>query len=949
MRNRTAKPVRTEKKLRATLGLVVLVAITVFLALLALAKSPGLVDPTALDHAQLARQVADGQGFSTALLRPLSLGLFPHAQPHPDLVNPPLHSLLLAVAYTLTEPSGKMAVGLGVGLWLLSVWMVFWAARYWWDTKVAVFATLFYASGVGALMAAAAALPHSLMMVLVFGAFWAIFPKSGRLREGETSVATWRIGLAGALCGAAILTDYRLLPLALVVGGQISLTQPRRAIATGLFAVGLILVLVPWLIRNLSMQGNSAFGLYWYGLLENTSQFPGESIWRTMVEPPNPILYLMLHPVELLSKVGGGLSRYRAAGLTMLEPVMVVLFVVALFGAPAGGHRKRLAWVVLTSLGFSVGLACLLPTDPHFLIVWSPLLACVAAAQLVAWAQTNLGSFSIRLGKGQPVLITLAPAAVRLLVSTGLVGFVAFPLVIYFGQLRPVDDRAIQEAAQAVNKRIPVGGVVLTDRPALMAWYLNRPSLWLCQHEADLARLEEVVGKIQGVYISPALGMLSPPERGDWWLWVATPRGIYRGLAIMPDSPFPGLLRLPSDGKSVAAEELQWLTDLQEAARKNPDSAEAQARLAGGYAAQGRLREAHHAFQEASRRDPFYVDAQVGTWQTMAQLTQPDGTLRLSQLLSKMPAQDPHAKTLLEQAAGHFQQAAAQQPGDPWLLLNLIVCRSRLGQWEELQQDYARLAIFLPKSFPPRLLLANLYLQQGAWEQAATECKQLVQEYPEAPTAHQLAAQVWLAQGKLENALTELTTTIQLRPQWVSAHLQAGQICQRLKRDAAAVEHLKSALQLAPQQVNVKLALADIYIGQEKTAEAISLYSQILATDPKQLVALNNFVELLTKTGRATEALPLARKAVNLYPQNSNIRDTAGWAAFQAGNLDEALFHLRESIRLASNHGLTHYHLGQVLLSQQHPAEALDSFRRALQCDLPEEEKKTARKLIVSN
>ena len=947
MRKRTAKPLQTENQLRTIFGLAALITITVFLALLALAKSSGVLEVPALDHAQLARQVAEGQGFSTALLRPLSLELFPHAQPHPDLVNPPLHSLLLAVVYILTEPSGKMAVGLGVGLWLLSVWMVFGAARYWWDTKVAVFAALFYITGVGALTAAMAALPHPLMTVLVCGAFWAVFPKSVNLREGDASVAVWRVGLAGALCGAAILTDYRLLPLALVLGVHVFWTQPRRATATGLFATGLVLALVPWVIRNLSLPGNPVFGLYWYGLLENTSQFPGESIWRTMAEPPNPFLYLVLHPVELLSKASEGLSRYRAAGLTAMEPLVAVLFAVALFGAPAGSHRKRLAWVTLASVGLSVGLACLLPADARLLSVWLPLLACVAAAQLVAWAGTNLESFPIRFGKGQPVLIMLVPAVVRLLVYIGVVGVVSFPLVMYFGQLRSVGDRAIQAAAQVVGKRITAGGVVLTDRPALTAWYLNRPSLWLCQKESDLARLEELAGKIHGVYISPALGMLSPPERGDWWHWVATSRGVYRGLSVLSDSPFPGLWRLPADDKTAPITEPAWLANLQQVARDNPDSAEAQAQLAGGYAAAGRLQEEYQAFQEAGRRDPFFLEAQIGMWQTMAQLTQPDGTLRLAQLIAKTPAQDPHAKPLLEQAVAHFQQAAAQQPGDPWLLFNLIVCRSRLGQWDE--EDYARLAGFLPKAFPPRLLLASLYLQQRALEQAATECTRLVRDYPDVPTVHQLAAQVWLAQEKFEDALTELTATIRLRPQWASAQLQAGEVCQRLHRDAAAVEHLKIALKLAPQQVDVKLVLAGIYVSQEKTSEAIGLYSQILATDPKQPIALNNYVELLTRTGRAVEAQPLARKAVSLYPQNSFIRDTAGWAAFHAGQIDDALLHLHEAIRLAPQHGITYYHLGKILLAQNRTTEGLAAFRQALQCGLLDPAKKEVEKLIARN
>ena len=89
-------------------------------------------------------------------------------------------------------------------------------------------------------------------------------------------------------------------------------------------------------------------------------------------------------------------------------------------------------------------------------------------------------------------------------------------------------------------------------------------------------------------------------------------------------------------------------------------------------------------------------------------------------------------------------------------------------------------------------------------------------------------------------------------------------------------------------------------------------------------------------------ALPIARQAVSLYPQNPYIRDTAGWTSFLADNRDEAMLHLREAVRLAPQQGASHYHLAKLLLAQQHREEAEGGLRRALECGLPDEEKREA-------
>ena len=967
MNQTLSNTVRSEQRIQSIFSLLAVVVLPPFLALVLLAKLSMVADPTVLDQAQLAQHIAAGQGFVTQVLRPLSVALQPAAgphldlvnastlvlvtntvnstaaQPHSDLVNAPAYPVLLAAVDCLAGAGDLIPPAVGIGLWLVTVWLVYWMCRVWWNGRVGGLAAVLYAASSGAMNAAVGGRPEPLLGLFVLGATWAAWPKAGVGAGEKTPLAAWRLALAGLLCGGAVLTDYLLLPLALVLGVFLALTNARRARAIVWFVAGLSIVLGPWFARNLLVGGGGLFGLYWSGLLTNTGRFPGETVWQSYVAPPSPVGYLLVHPVELVRKIMTGLLLYRSAGITVLEPVGLFLFGVVLFGAPAGCLRKRLAFLIAASLGLSVFLSCVRQPDPRLLLAWLPLIAVVGAAQLVAWAEANLTAVKINSWR----IVTVTAPARQMLAYAAIALLVAVPPLVNLICVRSVDKSRVRLAMEKVRRQLPATGVVLTDSPAEVAFWLNRPALWLPQREEDLTPCEARSGEIiTAIYISPRLAGLGQGEFFDWWAWPANSRGVYRGLVAAANSPLPGVLRLLPVSPQPAAE-ADELARSQAAVRENPQSAEAHAQLANYFAAAGRLREAFQAFQTTIQLDEFNLDAWLGLWQTQAQLNQPDGTLRLAQLVAQAPAQDPRTKPLLEQAVIHFAQSIAQQPNSPWLLLNLLECRARLGQWEQLQADYASLTAILPNGFPPRLLLANLYLQQGALEKAATECDQLLRDHPEMPTPHQMLARIRLAQGKLDEALAEARVAVRLRPRWLAAYLQAADLCQRLQHPDEAVKYLEQALEISPKRSATQLNLAQIYSQQNRPAAAIEVYQQVLKINPDQLVALNNLALLLAKAGQTGPALVQARQALALAPQNSSVRDTVGWICFLANQPDEAAQHLREAIRLAPNHWLACYHLGKVLLAQNRAREGRELLQRAVAGGLPAEEQADAQGAIT--
>ena len=903
---------RTEPALRSLLGRCALLVVPLFVGLVMVAKSPRLVDVTAVDHAQVARHIAAGDGVATSLLRPLLLALDLHTSPQPDLVNAPAHPLVLALAYFVAGPSDQTTIVVGLGLWVLSVWLVFWVTRYWWNERVAALAAVFYACNIGGLRAAVGGLPQPLLALFVLGAMWAAVSKCDVSGKDKPPLPVWRLMLAGVLCGCVALTDYLALPLSLVLAIYLGKTQPRRIQAVAVFAGGLIVVLLPWLMRNI-LTGAGLFGFYGYGALTNTRAFFGESIWRTGDIPPHPLLYVVTHPQELVHKLLHGVARYRLLGVAVLEPIVVFLFAVACFGKRTAGLRRQLAWITFGSAALIVLASCVWQPEPRLLLGWFPLIAAVGAAQLESWTRSNIGTVSLSSWRH------LQPEIAQMWVRIGVVSIVMLEFLIQLVSAKTYDGVWSKGTAAAIVKQIPEGGVVLTDQPAEVAWRLQRPALWLCEKEEDLDRFQIVTGPIKGVYVSPAVATLFQQESSDWWVWIISPRGVYRGLVPVANSPLPGVLRLAVEPHATSSEP-SWRQTLMSELRQNPQWAEAHLHLALGCFAHGWFREAHKEFQVALQLNDCDVDAQIGLWEAWGQLSQTDASVRLAELASQVVPLDPHARAMLQPAIAHFAKALTEQRNNPWLILNLMACHARMGESAKAQAACIRLADAMPKTSPPQLVLAHLYLQQGLLQQAEAECEQLLQSWPYLPSPRYLLGKVRDTQGRFEEALLEFNKAAELRPGWPAPRLHASLMCLKLKRYEEARKQIASLQGTASNAEDGRPSFAQM----------------VLMTAPNNSVALRNLTELLAQDGHTAEALVLGQRAISLFPSDPAIRDTTGWAFFLAGRNDEALLHLREAVRMAPDMAIANYHLGKLLHTSGNNQEARGFLQRSLDLGLPE-------------
>lgn len=262
----------------------------------------------AMDQAQLARNLAEGHGFTTQFVRPVVINFLHQQQgkgvqvmsaPIPDLSNPPLYPLILAglmkvlpfdygintpkgVAFERYQPEFIIAL-FNQALLVLAIFLVFRIARRLFDETVAWISAVVMAGAEVFWRFSVSGLSTMLLLDLFLALVWVLIALESNERESKHGNG-WAFGLAaiaGILLGAGMMTRYAfgwvIIPAVLYLaffGGSRRVALPL--IAAAVFAV----CIAPWLVRNYQV-GGTLFGTSGYAIYEETTTFPGNRFERT--------------------------------------------------------------------------------------------------------------------------------------------------------------------------------------------------------------------------------------------------------------------------------------------------------------------------------------------------------------------------------------------------------------------------------------------------------------------------------------------------------------------------------------------------------------------------------------------------------------------------------------------------------------------------------------------
>jgi len=273
----------------------------------------GLPNEWTLQQAELGRQVARGEGFTTLVNYPQTYAVlkargagFDEKRLYPELHHAPLYSLLMAAVFAVLpnsvwthvpQPPGGWApdyavLALNLGLFWVAVWLVWRLAKKLFDERAAVVAAAATAVSITLWQQTVGCSGLPLLMVLALGIFNAVAGLETEIAHFPvvTRPVLLRVAALGALGALMFLTEYSAGLALLALAGYVALRfgGAGRWPELGAFVLAAALFIAPWGARNIAVAGHP-LGLAGQNLAlkaDDTTAYPWAQRNTATAEPP---------------------------------------------------------------------------------------------------------------------------------------------------------------------------------------------------------------------------------------------------------------------------------------------------------------------------------------------------------------------------------------------------------------------------------------------------------------------------------------------------------------------------------------------------------------------------------------------------------------------------------------------------------------------------------------
>lgn len=496
----------------------------------------------AMDSAQVARNLADGKGFTTEVVRPLSIYLVSKwnlargvtADParlktaHPDLANPPLYPVFLAGLMKILP--FEYAVKVSGGFWsadgsfaryepdfmitlvnqlllLVIVWQTYLIARKLFDLEVAAVSAILVFFCEQLWEFSVSGLSTILILVIFLGLVQLLVDYEMAVRDAtpEKPVSDRRLlGLAiaaGALVGLGVLTRYAFGWLILPVVGFLVAFGGKERWRHGLSAGGVFLVLLaPWVARNYLVSG-TPFGTASFTIAETSYYYPAFKLERSLHPDLTPAKLIMPYVHKLCLNAGDILANeWPRLGGSWAAMLFFAGLLMTFRRAPIRRLRYfMVAGLLVLTVVEALGRTELTVKSPvvnseNLLVLLVPLVIIYGTGFFF----TFLDQYEFPLQLPLPPLRYAAITIFSLIICLPMLGtlFSAGQNPVVFPPYFPPD---LQKSAAWMKS----DELMMSDIPWAVAWYGDRQCLWQTLNtQDDFYAINDYLKPVKALYLS---------------------------------------------------------------------------------------------------------------------------------------------------------------------------------------------------------------------------------------------------------------------------------------------------------------------------------------------------------------------------------------------------------------------------------------------------------------
>ena len=488
----------------------------------------GLNAPQAMDQAQISREIARGNGFTTKFIRPVAyyqatqasksaVSLKGFQDTYQSPLNPLINALIFklvgaddAGAFQMREnemvfPLDRVIVTVSTLFFIIAIGVNYLLISRIFDAKIAGVCALLMLFSQTFWTYSLSGLPQMLMLMLFSCGIYFVYRAVEENTEGRLAMIPAII--AGIFFTLLALTHWLTVWIALgyIIFASISF-RPRGVV--GITVLGMLLLTgIAVMLRNNSISANP-FGTAMLTLYNGLASSSENVVMRTHDLSANP-----LNLDGMILKV----VRTTMMQITEIIPLLAGIVIAPVFFLSLLHPFRKLSiasfrWAILlmwvcAAFGlafFGISKDELDPNQIHLL--FAPIMAAYGLAFIsILWSRLEVVTSVPLLRNVHHIIIVLVCATPLLL---ALPNQITVGLNFHIPQWPPYAPSALNNAETGLKRYVKNDQVIFSDQPWSTAWYADRTSIWLPLTREGFQKLETTAADQQtpvaGILISPA-------------------------------------------------------------------------------------------------------------------------------------------------------------------------------------------------------------------------------------------------------------------------------------------------------------------------------------------------------------------------------------------------------------------------------------------------------------
>lgn len=489
----------------------------------------GLSAPRGMEQAQIGREIARGNGYSTKIIRPVAIsqmidareGESPNLENFPDTYHAPLNPCVNAAILKATDAGDnsrwrmpddsniyqldRVIAAACTIFFLISIGINYLLISRVFDTTIAATTAVLMLFCDLMWKFSQSGLPQMLMLMLFSSAMFFVWRAVENREESKSALTP--ILISGVFMCLLVLTHW--ITLWIYIGYVIFAAvyfKPRGIIAAALTGM-LAVFIVPVAYFLYVEPTGSPFGTAYYAI-HNGLGSSEDSIMRNLAPAGEDVALQGLLMNILRATLLQITDLHQNFGAILVAP----LFFLALLHPFKRPSLASFRWLILlmwvfAGIGMSIyGIRRGAMDSNQIHILFAPIMTAYGLAIVsILWGRLNIPQnlhalrhshlVIIVLISAGPMLLSLPQDVLRGIRAEGYGGFPHYP---------PYFPRAFN---RALADNTTTKDIIISDTPWAVAWYADRMSVWLPKDLKQIEKIEEIASNqqtpIQGIVISP--------------------------------------------------------------------------------------------------------------------------------------------------------------------------------------------------------------------------------------------------------------------------------------------------------------------------------------------------------------------------------------------------------------------------------------------------------------